>query len=67
MFGVNPHTTVIIVPDDINEFSMVRPDMRALVHQNMVAMSCDNLRMYVTASTWKAMQESYALTAKASA
>ena len=47
MFGVNPHTTVIIVPDDINEFSTVRPDMRALVHQNMVAMSCDNLRMYV--------------------
>ena len=59
--GVN----VIVLPDDAEQAAYYRPDMVAMVTQNMFAMSNDNLRMYVRQSTWDAMQQSLALTNKA--
>jgi len=61
--GVN----VIVVPDDDAEalrLGIITPGMLAQLTQNNFIMSNDSLRMFVRASMWEAMQESFELTAK---
>ena len=61
---IPPGVQVILVPDDPSEFSpTIPPGVRELVNEHTVVMSNDNLRMYVKEATWKAMQQSHALTA----
>jgi hypothetical protein len=62
--GLYPGKNIIVIPDDKAEalLAKVRPDMVESVGPGMVIMSNDSIRVYIRASTWKAMQESWALT-----
>lgn len=58
-------TIVIVVPDDAVMANNFRPLNVRKLEQNTFIMAQDSLRMYVRETTWKALLDSYKLTAKA--